>query len=68
MGQACDIGGDRMIIDGVRVNLGKVCCPRCKKHKPLYYPFDDLNDNPDSHYGTPHCYKCIVLRERWNNE
>jgi len=48
--------------------MKKVCCPRCKKHKPLYYPFDDLNDNPDSHYGTPHCYKCIVLRERWDNE
>ena len=42
----------------------KVCCPICKKHKPLYYPFDDLMGNPDSHYGEPHCFRCITNNNR----
>ena len=42
--------------------MKKVLCPNCNKHKPLYFPFYDYPN--DDYYGDPHCYKCIIRKER----
>ena len=46
--------------------MNRILCPNCKKHKPLYHPFYDHSN--DDYYGVPHCYKCIVMKERWERE
>lgn len=45
----------------------KVLCPKCKKHKPLYYPYYNwTKEKGDHYYGTPMCYKCKTRRERFS--